>query len=101
MAAGTASEPGTPERAHQTALLARMVFFAAPILLAALPGCAPTPKPRIAGTVNTTDYVIAAGQVVTAVCDVSIIASHRIVIYGVLEVAHDAIVRVTSPTVNI
>ena len=98
-AAGTASELGTPERAHKATLLAGLVVFAAPILLATLPGCAP--KPRIAGTINTTDYVIGAGQVVTAVGDVTIIASHRIDIYGVLEVAHGATVRFKSPTVNI
>ncbi len=98
-AAGTASERETPKRAHKAGLLARLAVFAAPMLLAALPGCAP--KPRIAGTINTTDYVIAAGQVVTAVGDVTIIATHRIEIHGVLEVAHGATVRFKSPTVNI
>ncbi len=98
-AAGTASELGTPERAHKAALFAVLAVFAAPMLLAALTGCAP--KPRIAGTVNTTDYVIAPGQVVTAVGDVTIIASHRIEIDGLLKVAHGATVRFKSPTVNI
>lgn len=95
----TASERGTPERAHKAALLAGLAVLAVPMLLAALPGCAP--KPRIAGTINTTDYVIAPGQVVTAVGDVTIIATHRIEIYGVLEVAHGARVRFKSPTVTI
>ena len=98
-AAGTTSERRAPERVHKAALLGGLAVFAAPMLLAALYGCAP--KPSITGTVNTTDYVIAAGQVVTAVGDVTIIASHRIDIYGVLEVAHGATIRFKSPTVNI
>lgn len=97
--AGTASERGRAERAHKAAVLTGLAVFAAPMLFATLPGCAP--RPSIAGTINTTDYVIAAGQVVTAVGDVTIIASHRIEIYGVLEVAHGATVRFKSPTVNI
>ena len=92
-AAGTVSGLGMPARARLAGLLAALT------LLVVLPGC--VRKARISGTINATSYVSAAGQIVTAVGDVTIIASHRIEIDGVLEVAHGATVTFQSPTVNI
>ena len=56
---------------------------------------------EVTGTINTTDFVIPAGEVVTAVGDVTINASRKIEIDGTLYIAPGATVTFQSPSVNV
>ncbi len=68
-------------------------------MLAAVAGCGH--RAQIAGTIDTTDYVIPAGEVITAIGDVTINASRKIEIDGTLYIASGATVTFKSPSVNI
>ena len=90
---GTARWLPTPDassRRYRLAALALLVTIAA---------CGH--KTQISGAIDTTDYVIPSGQVITAIGDVTINASRKIEIDGVLYVAPGATVTFKSPSVNI
>lgn len=62
-------------------------------------GCAH--KSQIAGTINTKDFVIPAGEVVIAVDNVTINASHMVKVDGALYVASGASVVFRSPSIDV
>lgn len=62
-------------------------------------GC--THKSQIAGTINTKDFVIPAGEVVIAVTNVTINASHMVKIDGALYVVPGANVVFRSPSIDV
>jgi len=80
-------------------LIRKPHLLAGLVLLAMIAGCGH--RAQIAGAINTTDYVIPPGDVVTAVGDVTINASRKIEIDGDLYIAPGATVTFKSPTVNI
>ena len=73
--------------------------LAALALLATIAACGH--KAQITGAINTTNYVIPSGEVITAIGDVTINASRKIEIDGVLYVAPGATVTFEAPSVNI
>jgi hypothetical protein len=79
--------------------LSKRCRLAAFALLVMIPACGH--KTQISGTVDTTDYEIPSGQVITAIGDLTINASRKIEIDGVLYVAPGATVTFKSPSVNI
>ena len=90
---GTARWLPTPDassRRYRLAALALLVTIAA---------CGH--KTQISGAIETIDYEIPSGQVITAIGDVTINASHKIEIDGVMYVAPGATVTFKSPSVNI
>lgn len=84
---------------ERTKLIRKARRLAGLVLLAMITGCGH--RAQITGAINTTDYVIPPGDVVTAVGDVTISASRKIEIYGDLYIAPGATVTFKSPTVNI
>jgi hypothetical protein len=90
---GTAGWRPTPEASSKRYRLAALA------LLAAIAACGHTPQ--ISGAIDTTDYEIPSGQVITAIGDVTINASRKIEIDGVLYVAPGATVTFKSPSVNV
>jgi hypothetical protein len=69
------------------------------LLLLILSGCGL--RTEISGTINNTDFVIPAGEVVTAVADTTINASRKIEIDGTLYLVPGANVEFESPSVNV
>ena len=84
------STPEASSKHYQLAALALLVTIAS---------CGH--KTQISGAIETIDYKIPSGQVVTAIGDVNINASHKIEIDGILYVAPGATVTFKSPSVNI
>lgn len=74
-------------------------WMAALLLIASTMGC--THKSQIAGTINTKDFVIPAGEVVIAVSNVTINASHMVKVDGALYVVPGASVVFKSPSINV
>lgn len=74
-------------------------WMAALWLIAFTMGCAH--KSQIAGTINTKDFVIPAGEVVIAVDHVTINASHMVKVDGALYVAPGASVVFRSPSIDV
>jgi hypothetical protein len=74
-------------------------WMAALWLIAFTVGCAH--KSQIAGTINTRDFVIPAGEVVIAVDNVTINASHMVKVDGALYVAPGASVVFRSPSIDV
>jgi hypothetical protein len=75
------------------------LLFGGCLTLLVLSGCGH--RSQISGTINTTDFVIPAGDVVTATADTTINASHKIEIDGTLYVVPGANVEFESPSVNV
>jgi hypothetical protein len=73
--------------------------LAALVLLVTIAACGH--QTQISGAIDTTDYEIPSGQVITAIGDVTINASRKIEIDGVLYVAPGSTVTFKSPSVNI
>src|SRR5215469_16564614 len=69
------------------------------LILLVFTGCGR--RSEIAGPINTTDFVIPAGEVVIAVADTTISASRKIQIDGTLYLAPGANVEFESPSVNV
>jgi len=74
-------------------------WMAALLLIALTMGCAH--KSQIAGTINTKDFVIPAGEVVIAVNNVTINASHMVKVDGALYVVPGASVVFKSPSIDV
>ena len=74
-------------------------WMAALLLIAFTTGCAH--KSQIAGTINTKDFVIPAGEVVIAVNNVTINASHMVKVDGALYVVPGASVVFKSPSIDV
>jgi hypothetical protein len=90
---GTATCRPTPKAASKRYRLVALALF---VTLAACKH-----KMQISGVIDTIDYQIPSGQVITAIGDVTINASHKIEIDGVLYVAPGATVTFKAPSVNI
>jgi hypothetical protein len=90
---GTARWRPTPDASRNRYRLAALA------LLVAIAACGH--ETQISGAIDTTDYEIPSGQVVTAIGDVTINASRKIEIDGVLYVAPGATVTFKSPSVNV
>jgi hypothetical protein len=70
-----------------------------PLFLLTLTSCGR--RAQIAGPIDTTDFVIPKGKVVTATADTTINASRKIEIDGTLYVASGVNVTFESPSVNV
>jgi hypothetical protein len=95
----TRSGKGTTRRRSTPEASSKHYPLAALALLVTIAACGH--KTQISGAIETIDYEIPSGQVITAIGDVTINASRKIEIDGVLYVAPGATVTFKSPSVNI
>jgi hypothetical protein len=91
----------TVDRMAASSAVKKAVGFLAVLLMVTLFAGGARKSPEIKGLIMTRDFVIPAGQSVTAVQDTMILASRKIEIYGTLFVSPGMNVTFRSPTVDI
>jgi len=89
--------PGSPSLCSRSSLV--FLSLGGCLLLLIFSGCGH--RAEISGAINTTDFMIPSGDVITAVADTTISASRKIQIDGTLYLAPGANVTFVSPSVTV